>query len=110
MATKGLTDLPPSRRPYLVDPPVIAPGHSFASVTEKVMRTVLTPHTPIGWIFGVLMAFGIVQILMMAAGYLFWKGVGIWVGLASGLAAVGVLMVARWMMRDRLGLTRLQSA
>ncbi|MFL6438711.1 MAG: NrfD/PsrC family molybdoenzyme membrane anchor subunit [Terriglobales bacterium] len=78
MATKGLTDLPPSRRPYLVDPPVIAPGHSFASVTEKVMRTVLTPHTPIGWIFGVLMAFGIVQILMMAAGYLFWKGVGIW--------------------------------
>jgi Ni/Fe-hydrogenase subunit HybB-like protein len=78
MATKGLTDLPPSQRPYLVDPPVIAPGHSFASVTEKVMRTVLTPHTPIGWIFGVLMAFGIVQILMMAAGYLFWKGVGIW--------------------------------
>src|SRR5437868_6476263 len=78
MATKGLTDLPPAQRPYLIDPPVIAPGHSFASVTEKVMRTVLTPHTPIGWIFGVLMAFGIVQILMMAAGYLFWKGVGIW--------------------------------
>jgi MATE family multidrug resistance protein len=39
-----------------------------------------------------------------------WKGVGIWVGLASGLAAVGVLMVARWMMRDSLGLTRLSSA
>src|SRR5579884_223131 len=78
MATKGLTDLPPARRPYLVDPPVIAPGHTFTSVTEKVMRTVLTPHTPIGWIFGVLMAFGVVQILMVAAGYLFYKGVGIW--------------------------------
>jgi multidrug resistance protein, MATE family len=35
-----------------------------------------------------------------------WKGVGIWVGLASGLAAVAVLMLARWIMRDRLGLTR----
>jgi multidrug resistance protein, MATE family len=35
-----------------------------------------------------------------------WKGVGIWVGLASGLAAVAVLMLARWTMRDRLGLTR----
>lgn len=36
-----------------------------------------------------------------------WKGVGIWVGLASGLAAVAILMLARWLMRDRIGLTRL---
>jgi MATE family multidrug resistance protein len=35
-----------------------------------------------------------------------WKGVGIWVGLACGLAAVALLMFARWMMRDQLGLTR----
>jgi MATE family multidrug resistance protein len=35
-----------------------------------------------------------------------WKGVGIWVGLASGLAAVAALMLARWVSRDRLGLTR----
>ncbi|MGZ2412207.1 MATE family, multidrug efflux pump [Sphingomonas sp. F9_3S_D5_B_2] len=34
-----------------------------------------------------------------------WRGVGIWTGLASGLAAVAVLMLARWAMRDRLGLT-----
>jgi len=34
-----------------------------------------------------------------------WQGVGIWVGLASGLAAVAALMLARWVMRDRLGLT-----
>jgi multidrug resistance protein, MATE family len=33
-----------------------------------------------------------------------WKGTGIWVGLASGLAAVAVLMLARWMLRGRLGL------
>ena len=35
-----------------------------------------------------------------------WKGIGIWIGLASGLASVAVLMLARWLMRDRLGLTR----
>jgi MATE family multidrug resistance protein len=35
-----------------------------------------------------------------------WKGLGIWIGLASGLASVAVLMLARWLMRDRLGLTR----
>lgn len=39
-----------------------------------------------------------------------WKGVGIWVGLASGLAAVAVLMLGRWLLRDRIGLTRLAHA
>lgn len=31
-------------------------------------------------------------------------GTGIWLGLASGLGAVAVLLVARWSLRDRLGL------
>ena len=35
-----------------------------------------------------------------------WKGLGIWIGLASGLASVAALMLARWIMRDRLGLAR----
>lgn len=39
-----------------------------------------------------------------------WKGVGIWVGLASGLAAVAALMLARWIMRAKLGLTRFAHA
>jgi MATE family multidrug resistance protein len=34
-----------------------------------------------------------------------WEGVGIWIGLASGLAVVAVLMIARWIRRERLGLT-----
>jgi multidrug resistance protein, MATE family len=34
-----------------------------------------------------------------------WQGLGIWVGLASGLAAVAALMLARWNLRERLGLT-----
>jgi MATE family multidrug resistance protein len=39
-----------------------------------------------------------------------WKGVGIWVGLASGLAVVAALMLSRWLLRERLGLTRLGHA
>jgi MATE family multidrug resistance protein len=35
-----------------------------------------------------------------------WKGLGIWVGLASGLAAVAALMLGRWLLRERIGLTR----
>jgi len=36
--------------------------------------------------------------------HLQWQGVGIWVGLAVGLAVVSALLVARWAMRERLGL------
>jgi MATE family multidrug resistance protein len=34
-----------------------------------------------------------------------WQGVGIWVGLAVGLGIVAVLMIARWLLRERIGLT-----
>lgn len=33
-----------------------------------------------------------------------WQGLGIWIGLALGLAVVAVLMVGRWAQRERLGL------
>ena len=33
-----------------------------------------------------------------------WHGVGVWVGLAGGLAAVSLLMLWRWSWRKRLGL------
>lgn len=33
-----------------------------------------------------------------------WQGQGIWTGLAVGLAIVSVLMIARWRLRERLGL------
>ncbi len=36
---------------------------------------------------------------------LHFGGVGIWIGLASGLAVVAVLMTSRWFMRERLRLT-----
>ncbi len=35
-----------------------------------------------------------------------WRGVGIWTGLAAGLAFVAVVLVARFALRDRLGLLR----
>src|SRR5690349_23201655 len=76
MASKGLTQDPVTG--HLVDPPVIAPGHTFASVTEKIMRLVLTTRTPLGWFFGFLIAFGVVNMLGAAVGYLLVKGTGIW--------------------------------
>ncbi len=33
-----------------------------------------------------------------------FEGVGVWIGLAAGLAMTAVLLVWRWMRRERLGL------
>ncbi len=41
---------------------------------------------------------------VLFAFHLGWGGVGVWIGLATGLAAVAVLMMARWTRRGRLGL------
>ncbi|HEX2804372.1 MAG TPA: MATE family efflux transporter [Sphingomicrobium sp.] len=39
-----------------------------------------------------------------------WQGLGIWIGLASGLACVAMLMLVRWMLRDRLRLAEYHPA
>jgi MATE family multidrug resistance protein len=36
--------------------------------------------------------------------HLAWGGVGIWIGLASGLAVVALLMLLRWLKREQIGL------
>ena len=37
-----------------------------------------------------------------------WDGIGVWTGLATGLAIVSMLMLIRWSMRERLGLLPLK--
>jgi molybdopterin-containing oxidoreductase family membrane subunit len=57
---------------------IIAPGHTFGSVTDKISSIVLTQKTSIGWWFGFLIAFLIVNVLMISLTYLLVKGTGIW--------------------------------
>src|SRR5271169_1313759 len=58
--------------------PVIDEGHSLASVSDKVGGIVLKRKTTLGWILGLLIAFGLMQALLAAATWLFVKGVGVW--------------------------------
>jgi len=58
--------------------PVIAPGHTLASVTDVISALVLTRRTPRGWLLGFAAAFVLVMLLLGAIGYLFARGVGIW--------------------------------
>src|SRR5271170_6277033 len=79
MATKP--ELPvndPQLDPITGEFRVIAPGYTFKSVTDVISRIVLTPHTPMGWFFGFMLASTFVLLLMTAVTWLFLKGVGIW--------------------------------
>jgi Ni/Fe-hydrogenase subunit HybB-like protein len=65
----------PSER---VTPDVIAPGHTFASVTDKISAIVLTTRTPVGWFFGFAVAFVFLMLLNVTIGHLLVTGIGIW--------------------------------
>jgi molybdopterin-containing oxidoreductase family membrane subunit len=59
-------------------PPIIGPGHTFASVTDKISVVVLTRRTPRWWFIGFGIAFSLAMLLLYSIGYLFVKGIGIW--------------------------------
>ena len=52
MATKDVKIKDPMLDPITGEVRVLAPGHTFRSVTEKISRIVLTSHTPLGWFAG----------------------------------------------------------
>src|SRR6201984_1750424 len=58
--------------------PVIGPGHTFGSVTDKISSIVLTRPTSLGWVVGFTITFGLLMLLTVAVAWLFAKGVGIW--------------------------------
>src|SRR5579862_9278871 len=58
--------------------PVIAPGYTFGSVTDKISSIVLTRKTSVGWWLGFLAAFGVMNVLLLSIAYLLVKGTGIW--------------------------------
>jgi len=71
--------------------PIIGPGHTFESVTDKISSIVLTRGTTPGWAFGLLIAFAMLMLLNLVITMLMVKGVGIWgirIPIAWGYAIV----------------------
>ncbi len=58
--------------------PVIEPGHTFGTVTDKISSIVLTRPTSNGWVVGFAASFLLTMMMLYALGYLFLRGVGIW--------------------------------
>lgn len=70
--------LPPS-----IDPgpdSVLGPGHDFGTVTDKIANIPFSPlrKTPKQWFFALAAGFVLLQLLLVSATYLFYKGIGIW--------------------------------
>src|ERR1700685_2520072 len=59
-------------------PPVLGPGHDYATVTDKIASIVLTRPVSLGWLAGFGLAFSVVMVLNVAIAWLIIKGVGIW--------------------------------
>jgi Ni/Fe-hydrogenase subunit HybB-like protein len=58
--------------------PWLEPGHTYASVTDKISSVVLTRPLGIGWLAGFALTFSIVMMLNLAIGWLIIQGTGIW--------------------------------
>src|ERR1700732_3838599 len=58
--------------------PVIEPGYTYASVTDKISAIVLTRPTSLGWVAGFALSFTLVMVLTVSLAWLIIKGVGIW--------------------------------
>src|SRR5690606_31187379 len=81
----------------LVDGAQVVAAHALRGLSDTKIPMVFAIlgywaiGLPTAWLFGFVIG---------------WRGVGIWLGLAAGLAAVAVVLVTRFAMRERLGLLR----
>src|SRR3954465_3618693 len=70
-------------KPYTEGPmhstsPVIDPGLTFASVTDKISSIVLKRKTSLAWFFGFAISFALFQLMLLAMTNLVFVGIGLW--------------------------------
>ena len=58
--------------------PVIEPGYTFGTVTDKISAIVLQRPTSTSWFVGFGFCFLLTMMMLYAVGYLFVRGIGIW--------------------------------
>jgi len=58
--------------------PIVGPGHTFGTVTDKISTIVLQRRAPLGWWLGFAAGFALLQLLLITVGFLLFKGIGVW--------------------------------
>jgi molybdopterin-containing oxidoreductase family membrane subunit len=72
-------------------PPVMGPGYTFRSVSEKISSITLARRTPRGWWLGFAFMFALTMMLLYTIFWLLFVGVGVWginVPVAWGFAII----------------------
>ncbi|MBA3569667.1 MAG: polysulfide reductase NrfD [Pyrinomonadaceae bacterium] len=69
---------PYTEGPIQTTTPVVGPGLTFASVTDKISSLVLKRKTPLWWFIGFAISFLLVQLLLLTITHLVFTGIGIW--------------------------------
>ena len=72
-----------AHKPYVEGPmhstaPMIDPGLTFASVTDKISSIVLKRKTSLAWFFGFAISFALFQLMLLAITNLVFVGIGLW--------------------------------
>ncbi len=57
--------------------PIIGPGHTFRSVTDKISAVVLS-RQPVAWFIGFGISFLLANLLLVSIANLLFRGIGIW--------------------------------
>jgi len=81
----------------LADGAQVVAAHSLRGLSDTRMPSLLAIFGY--WFVGLPVAYVLGFVLN-------WRGVGVWLGLATGLAFVAVLLLSRFAMRERLGLLK----
>jgi Ni/Fe-hydrogenase subunit HybB-like protein len=85
------TPIQPPNHAAELEPAIIGPGHTFASVTDKISAIVLHRPASRGWWLGLAVSFALVMLLLTSITYLLVVGVGVWginIPIAWGFAIV----------------------
>ena len=64
--------------PAQADAPLLQPGHTYGSITDKIGDAVLSRKTPWGWLVGFGLGAILLTLFLISVTYLFYRGVGIW--------------------------------
>jgi molybdopterin-containing oxidoreductase family membrane subunit len=75
---------------------VIAPGHNFRSVTQKIAGIVLTGSTPWAWWGGLFFAATVAMGVVIGVTWLVLKGVGIWGVTIPGAWGFAIINFVWW--------------
>ncbi|MFL5805833.1 MAG: NrfD/PsrC family molybdoenzyme membrane anchor subunit [Roseiflexaceae bacterium] len=73
----AIADQPGRDDPDLATP-VIEPGHTYESVTDRISAIVLSRKTPRSWYIGFVISFLLTMVLLASLTWLLVRGIGIW--------------------------------